>query len=68
MLLPTSTKLSLLQSVVVGDCAAAPEGLWDRLAPDLGMCCLPELGMEAVGTSAVTKRVTTQVGEEACDA
>ena len=67
MLLPTSTKLSLLQTLVVGDWPVVPEGLWGCLAAELGICCLTELGRDAVGTSAVTKRVMMHVGEEACD-
>ena len=61
-LLPTSTKDSLLQTLVI---AGSP---WDAVAPLWGLELrrLAELGTEAVGTSAVTKRVMTQL-EGACD-
>ena len=61
-LLPTSTKDSLLQTLVI---AGSP---WDAVAPLWGLELrrLAELGTEAVGMSAVTKRVMTQL-EGACD-
>ncbi|KAA6425825.1 MAG: hypothetical protein FRX49_04200 [Trebouxia sp. A1-2] len=61
-LLPTSTKDSLLQTLVM---AGSP---WDGIAPLWGLELrrLAELGTEAVGTSAVTKRVMMQL-EGACD-
>ena len=61
-LLPTSTKDSLLQTRVTADPS------WGGLTPawGWGRRRLAEQGTEAVGTSAVTRRVTTQV-EGPCD-
>lgn len=61
-LLPTSTKDSLLQTLVIAGSS------WDGVAVlwELGLRRLAELGTEPVGTSAVTKRVMTQL-EGACD-
>ena len=61
-LLPTSTKDSLLQTLVTAGTS------WGGLMPawGLGLRRSAEQGTEAVGMSAVTRRVTMQV-EGPCD-